>query len=250
MNMSNHFELSRFWFLLKLEWFKSKRALGITLAVFMGLGFVGFISEVVIEHKKVLDNAGGNFAAGLLLIGFIITSLAFHDLGDTLKRYGYLTLPVSALEKFLSMWLLTTVGWILLYTSLSVVYSFFTIGVGKLVFGHVTIYPLNPFTSVPLNAMRYYIVLQSLFMVGATQFRGYVFLKTLAAVLILALVIGLIAYLIFADMLPFDECASAMNPLEDPTIRVFCNIVVAMFWWLLAPVCWIATYLGIKEQEA
>jgi len=98
--------------------------------------------------------------------------------------------------------------------------------------------------------IRYYLIFQAIFLVGAVHFRGYVFPKTLFALLIFAMVCGFTFYLIMASVIhPDTECTKACNPLKNKMILQYLHIAQWLLWWILAPVCWIISYIGLKEQE-
>ncbi len=111
------------------------------------LFFVDLLLGNFVEDTSLLYEHYNSYASTLLMGGFILSSLAFHDLGNTLRRYHYLTLPASTFEKFIGMWLLTSVGWILLYTLTYTVYTVVVNPIGHLLFSHVTFRAFEPWGS-------------------------------------------------------------------------------------------------------
>jgi len=252
MDLKHYFDIQRFWWLLKLEIYRSRKGIIMTFVITFGmLFFIGMLLDILVEDHKLSYEHHGNYAFTLIIGGFILSSLAFHDLGNTLKRYTYLTLPVSTFERFSCMWLLTSVGWIILFTIAYTVYSIVANLIGNLLFHYMQFQSFNPFNALAISAMRYYFVLQGIFLVGAALFRGYVFPKTLFAVILFAVACGFIAYLIMGDMTQMEEeCITETKGLEQMPIYQVWLLVQWIFWWLLAPVSWIITFLGLKEQEA
>jgi hypothetical protein len=254
MNVSNYFDISRFWLLLKMEWFRSRKVLVMTFVIIFGiLFFMGLILNVTFSPREVFDSHPGNFAFSLILGGFILSSLAFHDLGNAVKRYHFLMLPVSPFERFVCMWLLTSVGWIAVFTSLYTLYTFAANAIGGVLF-HDMIFPVfDPFGRFAINAIRSYFVLQGIFLVGAAYFQGYAFPKTLFVLIIFLTVFGAITYLIMKDAFFTDhDCGTTPGDcaLLNEMIRHDAAVVAQwLFWWVLAPLCWVAGYLGLKDQE-
>lgn len=252
MNLTNYFDPARFWQLLKLELFKSRKGVFMTFAVTFGmLFFLDLLLGTVLEQTKVVHEHTESYAFPLLIGGFILSSLAFSDLGSPLKRYQFLALPVSALERFLSMWLLTSVGWIVLFTAAYTVYAWLANPIGQLLFSDVAFKKFAPFGSFTLSAIKYYFVLQGIFLVGAAHFRGYVLPKTLLVLIVCAAVCGTIVYFTMKDVfLAEHECDGYdCVLLQGIAVHSVWTIVKGMFWWVLAPLCWVVAYLGIKEQE-
>jgi hypothetical protein len=251
MNLTNYFDISRFWLLLKMELYRSRKGILIALVIIFGLLFTGFILENIFAGKKVFDSHPAGYAFFLLLGGFIISSLAFNDLSNPLRRYNYLTLPASTFEKFISMWFLTCVVWIVVFTLAYTVYTMIANTIGYLFFSNVTFPAFWPLTKTPINAIKYYIVIQGIFLVGAVYFRGYVFPKTIFTLLLFGIVSGIIFYIIMADLFHSNvECTlEECNPMKEKSFCQIWQVIQWMFWWMLAPLCWLSTFLGLKDQE-
>jgi hypothetical protein len=252
MKLTNYFEISRFWLLLKVELFRSRKGVLMTFVITFGmLFFAGLLLDILVEKEKVFFGHEENYTLALMIGGFILTSLAFDDLGNTLRRSHYLTLPASAFEKFTCMWLLTSAGWIILFTIIYSFYTFIANVIGPILFRHITFQPFEPLGEYSLDTMRSYFVLQGVFLVGAVQFRGYVFPKTLFTLILFGAVCGTIAYFIMEDLLLAHECnAGECELVKRMKVHQAWVLVKWLFWWTLAPLCWVITYLGLKEQEA
>ncbi len=251
MHLKDYFDLSRFWLLLKMEFFRSRKGLLMTFVIIFGLlFFVGLLLDCAGEKKKIFDAHPTNYAFALMVGGFLLSSLAFNDLSNTLKRYHYLTLPASTFEKFIGMWLLTSVGWIAIFTITYTLYTVLANAIGSVLFSDMTFLAFDPLGNFSLNTMRAYFVLQGIFLLGAVYFKGYVFPKTLFALILFFTVAGILAYFIMGDEFINHDCGVGECAVLNEMISH--NISVALqwiFWWVLAPVCWINTYLGLKEQE-
>ncbi len=251
MHLKNYFELSRFWLLLKMELFKSRKGLLMTFVIIFGLlFFVGLLFDCVVEQKKIFEAHPMNYAFTLMVGGFILSSLAFNDLSDTLKRYHYLTLPASTFEKFICMWLLTSVGWVTVFTITYTIYTLLANAIGSVLFSGMTFLVFNPFGNFSVNTMKSYLVLHGIFLVGAAYFKGYVFPKTLLVLILFFTVGGILAYFIMGDEFFNHDCGSGECAVLHEVISHDISVVLQwIFWWMLAPVCWINTYLGLKDQE-
>lgn len=213
--------------------------------------FIGLLlSNVLAENVIVYEHYTG-YAFTILVGGFILSSMAYNDLGNTLKRYQYLMLPVSAFEKFLSMWLLTSIGWLVAITITFTLYTYLANAVGQVLFSHVRFEAFDPFAGFTISSMKYYFVLHGVFLVGAVHFRGYVLPKTLLALILYAAVCGSIAYVITRGVMDADveEVISQEGALDGRPVLQLWKVVVWLFWWVLAPLSWVITWVGLKEQE-
>ncbi|MEQ9304560.1 MAG: hypothetical protein RJQ14_11680 [Marinoscillum sp.] len=239
--------------MLKLELHKSRKVAGMTIFITIGLLFtMNFLLSIYMERPAIYDHDDG-YGNTLLLGGFIISSLAFSDLGNGLKRLRYLTLPVSTFERFLCMWMLTSVGWLVIYTVCFFIYTMIANPVGQLIFANTTFKAFDPTGSFALTIMQYYLVLQSIFLLGAAHFRGYVFPKTLIVIILILLVCVGCLYIFLKEQFLSDHYCTMDNECELVDAFIVHPVGVlakTLFWFLLAPICWFLTFLGLKEQEA
>lgn len=251
MRFTNHFNITRLGLLMRMELRKNFKGILITLFVIFGILFIGFVIDNVFNSYSVYDAHNSAYAVFLLLGGFIFSSMSFSDLSSPLKRSIYLMLPASNLEKFLAGWLISCVGWIVLFTLLFIPHTLFINSIGSLFFKNVSFMAFSPLSVIPVNAIMYYIVLQGVFMVGAVNFRGYVFLKTLFTLLIIAAFGGILFYMSVADLAHSNlECS--VERCSPTQVKEFCQmweVIKLVFWWGLAPLCWVLTYVGLKDQE-
>lgn len=246
--MNKYFDFSRFWLLLKVELFKGRRAIVMTLVILLGTMTVGTVTEPLMDDNKVVH--AENYAMGLFIGGCILSSLAFSSLSNSLKSFQYLTLPVSTFEKFFSMWLLTCVGWLVVYTvgylicvpAINLVAHFSS--------DSIVIMQFAPLDRYVITTIKYYFVLQGVFLVGAVHLKGYVMPKTLFALVLYGILCMLIFYLFLGDMIN-SEVEQTLNGYDfsKSPVATFWIGLEWMFWWLFAPLCWIITFLGLKEKE-
>jgi hypothetical protein len=247
-----YFDLHRFLRLLKLGLTLNRKGIAMAFVITFGLlFFIGLLLTLLVEGEKIFQHHQ-NYASSLLLGGAVLTSLAFTDLADPLKRQAYLMLPVSAFEKFLSMWLLTSIGWVLLFTMAYTCYTIVANPAAQLMFPNVTFEAFDPLNDFGLTAMKYYFVVHAVFLVGAARFRGYALWKTIFVLVVAALVVGLLVYVTWKDVFLTDHDCDGMD-CELVTLvgqSTLWEMLKFFFWWMLTPVCWILAYLGLKEQEA
>jgi hypothetical protein len=96
-------------------------------------------------------------------------------------------------------------------------------------------------------------VLQGIFLVGAVHFNAYVLPKTLFIIVIFAMIFGILAYFIMrGSFLAEHECTSAEDceVLLAIGVNPAWRVITGLFWWVLAPLCWVIAYLGLKEKES
>lgn len=251
--MNKYFSISRFLLLIKLELHSSRKAVLITLdVIFVMLFFIDFLLSLIIEQNVVYFDHDESFAFTLIIGGFVLSSLAFSGLSNTLKRPNYLTLPVSALERMSVMWLLTSVVWVIFFSLLYYLYTLLVNLLGEVLFDTVRFQSFTPFREFPIAVIKYYMIFQGVFMIGAAHFKRYVFPKILLVLILIAIFTGIVGYFFMFDTLsnaPSDVCLSNLDEMEDKSIHSFWQFVKVLFWWGFGPLCWCIAYLGLRDQE-
>jgi hypothetical protein len=252
MEMQYYLSPKRFWHLLKLELTRNARGIGMAFVVTFGLlFFVSFLLSLIVDGNIKSFQHQENYAFGLLISGMVLTSFAFHDLGSPIRRHIYLMLPASTLEKFVCMLFLTSVGWVILFTIAYTGYTFLANPVGQMLFSGVRFESFNPFDENVFTSIKFYLILQGVFLVGAANFRGYALLKTIFVLVVVALIAGTVVYFLLKDTFLTDhDCDGSHCELIDVVgAHTVWNTMKFFFWWILAPLCWVLTYIGLKDQE-
>lgn len=189
----------------------------------------------------------GNISPSLYIFvlyigGFIVTSRAFRELHDPELAYHYLTLPCSNFERFLSKWLITSVGYAI--ALLALFYLFITLRMAlDLTLFHRVVEPFNLVDLRLVTSIGTYVVLHSMVFLGAVLFKRHALLKTSfffgCLTLILFMTIGWLGMHFF----PYWDPNALHNLTPLPKIAHF------LFWIALAPFFWVVTYLRIAEYE-
>ena len=202
------------------------------------------------------------FAPLLMVGGFIFTSNTFKELHHKETNQSYLLIPASPLEKVLAGLLRSSLGWVLF---VALWYGFFTLV--SYAFGELILGRHFPFTS-PINrgmleVYSHYLVLQSIFLVGAIYYRKNSFFKTIFSLflfmIVFALVLVLFFRITFADyfrgFMMFNE-ESVLGPMMELVpyrfeglFEFLKGIKNVLYWGLLAPLAWIPTYVRFREVQ-
>lgn len=198
----------------------------------------------------------------LFLGGFIVTSLAFREARQNGSGIFYLTMPASALEKFASKLLATSVGYALGSAVFTTAVAAASEGINRLVFGfgHAL---FNPLRAEVLQALGLYCIAQSVFLLGSIWWRKSAFLKTwgmlMAVVAGVALVMGIAARFVFREYfwgssLHLDDVPGweelmrrtglGVGPLVD-----LGRVLRIVFLAGTAPVCWLLGWLRLRDIE-
>jgi hypothetical protein len=164
--------------------------------------------------------------------GLIVTSMVFSDLHDRQKASLYLMLPCSNLERFLSKWFLTSIG-----------YIFGTLALYSLFF----LFNKQPFDLTQLDfwfSILKYMVFHSVILLGSITFKKYALLKTALFVWVFLMGISL-----FYSAMTFFNAFLFYPGFLALIIDNMFNGPWGMICLLVAPFCWYVTYLRLTEYE-
>jgi hypothetical protein len=207
-----------------------------------------------------------NYFEQLLFIGgFIVTSFAFREVWQNGSGIFYLTLPGSTLEKLLSKILVTAVGYAVGSLVFMAVVSLASEGVIRLLFGAGFGFPdLGAQLVTALKSMLFYVITQSVFLLGSIWFRKTALVRTALWIMIfgVAAVIAAVVTARFSLAHLFTTTNGWVFSFNDSQLRSWFQshgdlsgletagrIVSWVFVGLLAPVCWLASYFRLAEAE-
>lgn len=240
MHTNNIFSLKRLATLIKLDFATNYKTILTTTVAIASILFLYFLASP--EHNLDNNFHAGPYAILLFAGGFWATSLAFKDMHDVGKNYILLTLPCSNLEKFLDKLLLTSVGYAVAVTA-----GFFLL---SLIMNAITItlfhyrQPIfNPLQPNILLYVREYIAIQSLFLLGSIYFKNHAMSKIVLSIFCIIIIVAVFTSLIsYLFLRPYDF-------INFHWFVSFSDIAKASFWLILAPFCWLITYLRLAETE-
>jgi len=224
-----------------------------------GLGVLLILNFFVLSQSPIpesVDFYNEAFSSVLVLGGLIMTSMCFKELKSKNSRLSYLMLPASTMEKMLSMWLLTAVGYALLVWIGFVGFSFISRHLSEWIFMR-SFAPFEPFAQEDvLNEIRSYWVAHAIFFLGAVMFNAYAFPKTILSLIgvffVFAITGAVFFRLIFFEY--FTGFTAFMNDItfhtrfDDFLQNQAPNWIELIAQWVVAPFLWVVTYFHLKER--
>ncbi len=262
METNQYFSSPRFWHLMQREFAQNKKILLlIAAASFLVVGGNALGWAYNREHGY------HEFSYGFYLLvgGFILTSLSFTEMNRPDGKLFYLTLPASSLEKFISRWLITGLGFAILFTLGYWLTTIIAKALGLGIFDF-NIGEFNPFTAYNLLFFQIYLAAQTIFLLGAVYFRKFAIFKTvlsatligLCLIIISAIVFRLVMFDLFDGLLTFRPemmVDGKMMPVEPS--RGFQNFMERnaenysklVGLWIIPAVLLVVGYFKLKETE-
>ncbi|MDQ3394679.1 MAG: hypothetical protein M3512_11290 [Bacteroidota bacterium] len=207
-----------------------------------------FITSVAVAYFNPYDLSGlqGLYITAFFLGGLIFTSKIFSELHTPQKSYALLTLPISNLEKLIGAWLVTAPVFVLVY----LMFIFIITSISSLIAGHSTAL-VQIFSREIWDSIGHYLVIHSIFFLGACTFKGNNFLKTLFAIFLFTMILALFAGLMF--LIVFKSTHVQIDNVS-PEFQYFITDVFAkyatyFYWYVLAPFMLVVSYYKLKERQ-
>jgi hypothetical protein len=194
-------------------------------------------------------NVGNNFYEALFIAtlfawGTTATSQVFADLHGRGTNAAFLLLPASALEKTAARLVVHTVALFVYLLVFTTVLSFVLEGLNAALFG-VRRELFSPLDGAAWAIVPHYLVAQSVFFLGAAWFRKLQFVKTVGAVLAIAigwsLVVAAIALVLRATSIDQLVVQDPVDWLRESAPVVYYLVVPAF--------CWFVAWLRVTEAQ-
>lgn len=257
MKLDQQFNGMRFFNLLRLE-----SSFGYRNVLLAGIGVFAILTIVALSTAQDHDFRDFHnvwYAIVLLGGGFVFTSIIANGLNNPQSRMSHLSLPASDFEKFLSKLLISSLGYLIVVTLVYWLFAGITDSLISRWFNYQRL-PFNPFNAFYLLIIKLYLVLQSIFLLGALYFRRFEVFKTLVSLLAIAIVFGIIGFILvrifFYDAFEglFETSNHTIPYIPSEGFRDFVSgslwsTVQNLFWFALAPLFWIVGYFKMKETE-
>ncbi|WPV67719.1 hypothetical protein [Chitinophaga sp. LS1] len=271
MQTSNVFHAPRFGAYFKKHIVDNLRLYLMSLVVLVGvLVAIGVISILTNNRETVRVSFIYPFYAILLFgAGLIFTGFSFIQLGDKPKGIDYLLLPASHFEKFLTTLLITTAGFLLVYHIAFGTATFIGAGLVSLSRDTHVMDPSMPddFRNDMTQLYHWWFMGQAIILLGSVYFPKYSIIKTLFAVFIFILVIGLVNaafmnILFYGHLMHWAASAPffGVGITEHPHMEEYRSIFLESPHWMretlyfmwrfiLPPVLWVLAYFRLKDKE-
>ncbi len=130
----------------------------------------------------------------LVIVGLFVASISFGELNDKNKGHFYLILPASSLEKFLSRFVFSTIGYLFLINLVFYTASLCAYGLDLFLFNQKQIL-FDISNPSMITAMLVFLIIHSVFFFGAVYFRKLAFLKMIliiSGLILFTTIIGVI----------------------------------------------------------
>lgn len=181
----------------------------------------------------------------LFVAGLVGTSRSLSELTNPRQSYQFLILPVSLFEKLIGMWLLTSPLFVAAY--LAVVHLIFQISLWLA--GKEGLFDAL-YTMDNVRSIVRFMVVQTVFFLGACSFRTHPFLKTILSILVFFFGLGIISTIIFWNTFHGQFSGSFSWDGHFSEQWTTSSLITDVIWYLSGPYFLLVAYFKLKERHA
>jgi hypothetical protein len=249
-DLKNYFDIKRFVNLCRIEVFNNWKLFvlvnGIIAVVYLNFEILSFLMR---NHQDPYS-----YFSISLFIGIIITSFCYKSVHNKEKATGYFMTPVSAEEKFIVKFFLTSFVYFILAIITFVIASSLS-GLLYLIAAKVNFSVFNPFNYNMISTFGSYMIFHSIFFFGSIFFKKNNFVKTSLAIFILFFVLLftlLLLSITILSSLAINNLGNDMNKIADfiNNSKSFIGLTIKIFLCYLIPVVlYLLTYFRLKKTE-
>jgi hypothetical protein len=213
------------------------------------LGFMLVVSLLVASFApETLQSLRQMYGLVFYLAGLVLTSMIFAELHTPQRGYAYLTLPVSASEKLLGSWLLSAPVYVIGYWICVLLIYALSCAVANITAGYLYP-PLEIFSEQFPRTVGSFLVIQTIFFLGAVYFRKNNFLKTVFALFLVAVVIGLYVALLLWLLIGQNKLTDSGDGMSYVMNTLFTNVLDGFLTFILGPFLLLVSYFRLKERQ-
>ncbi|MFO8234240.1 MAG: hypothetical protein R6U04_02375 [Bacteroidales bacterium] len=253
MKTNNYLTISRLYYLIQRDIKTNLRPYLIGIVAIAGLLLLILVIDSYFRKSLDYEPFVSTFLMIFTIGGLVFTSRIFSELHHPEKSYYYLTLPASALEKLVAQWLLSAPIMIIVsYIGVHVVA--FLGGILSSALFQIDFHWLSLTEYASSDTWIDYLIIHSIFFLGAVAFRNHNFIKTLLSIFIIGFVIiifiGGMAYFLFSgEELQKGDMWIQFGDLFGLPANSLNTLLEIVLQYILAPFFLIVSYFKLKERQ-
>ena len=264
--MNNTFDFNRFSLLVKRQWVENKKLF--LMGSFGIVGIIIVIDSLIMKWEHGHINADARFPFFLLILFFgssIFANYVFKDLSDKNSSTGFLLIPASHFEKFLTGIFYAFIVFPMVFLALFYVVDLGFVSIGnnikeelkvpgiKNIQLHTLIINSKKIRESLGETIGFWLVIQAFVLAGAVQFEGRSYIKTafmgFASLFLLGFVIYLSDKFLLSDVTMQFQNKGYSRELVKPTKEMFNRVFEIILIYILPPILLVITYFKLKEKQ-
>ena len=264
--MNNTFDFNRFSLLVKRQWVENKKLF--LMASFGIMGILIVIDSLIMRWESGNMNADARFPFFLLSLffgGSIFANYIFKDLSDKNSNTGFLLIPASHFEKFLTGVFYAFIVFPVVFLDLFYVMDLGFVSIANNIKNGLKVpaadnIQLHTFIINNKNIREslgeiigFWLVIQAFVLAGAARFEGRSYIKTafmgFALFFLLVFVIYLSDKFLLSDIKMQFQNKGYSRELVKPIKEMFNRVFEIILIYILPPILLVITYFKLKEKQ-
>ncbi|WP_299756148.1 hypothetical protein [uncultured Pontibacter sp.] len=247
--MTTEFDLTRLGHFIKRQLYMNLNSLWISIVAVTGFLLAASVLLPYFKGASSVPILVNLFGIVFFVCGFILSSKVYTEMQSPQKSYMFLTLPVSTVEKLIGAWLISSPIYVVaIGICFSILMAISALIIGEPVFSFFQ----SKYLFLNIRDISAYMVLQTIFLLGACTFKGNNFMKTLLAAFILFTVLGMytggVGYLLFGESRHFGPDNTSVE-FRDSMRFLFKEVIPFLFWFVLPLYLLVVSYFKLKERQ-
>ncbi|WP_347925181.1 hypothetical protein [Pontimicrobium sp. SW4] len=185
-------------------------------------------------------------------IGLYLTLSIFREANNKQLNLFYFSLPISPKEKLLATWFATSILYVVIFSIFAQIIGQIAIVTGSMM-SKVELHMLPFFSNSYWSVIKFYLVIQPLFLLGSIAFNKNRLGKTLFWILILvislAVLNGIMCFAVNDGAVDMFSSEQLTSNAFDLALNDFSTIGTWFWVIILGPVMLIAAYFKLTEKE-
>ena len=214
--------------------------------------FIAIWASMRGDYRVTPNEFAGIFGFIFIPVGLLLTFAIFREANNKQLNHFYFSLPISPLEKLLASWFATSILYTLVFSVLAMIIGQLAIISGSLL-SKVEFHWLPLFSETYWSVVKFYVIIQPLFLLGAITFNKNRFGKTIFWILVIligfSVLNGLLCFTVNNGAVDMFSTEQFNSNAFDLAVKDFSSIGRWFFAIILGPVMLLAAYYKLTEKE-
>jgi hypothetical protein len=181
---------------------------------------------------------------GSFQIGFHLAGISFSSYKDKNRISGLLIIPASSFEKYISILLINSVLFFVLFSILYSLGTFIFCILSRTANGF-----FNTFSDGSLFFTGLFFSIQSMFFAGSLFFKKYESIKSVLIILLITIIFYFINYVLLISFYKISGYPVFSHMWTPLYVKIYFIVYSVLYFIILPILCLIAGYYRLKETE-
>lgn len=227
-------------------------SLTIAFSVAAAFFFIAIWASLRGDYTVTQNEFATIFGIIFIPIGLFLTFAIFREANNKQLNLFYFSLPISPLEKLLATWFATSILYSILFSIFAMIIGQLAIATGSML-SKAEFHLLPMFSESYWSVIKFYVIIQPLFLLGAITFNKNRLGKTIFWVLVFvigfAVLNGVLCFTVNNGAVEMFSTEQLNSNAFDLAIEDFSSVGKWFWGIILGPIMLLAAYFKLTEKE-